>query len=253
MAGSRASRHRPRRTTLRRSSESRSVQARGGHRHEPRLHHRAIDGGPLTATAQRIAAADEYLANRTGRYEWRCIRYDAALQAMHAIGLDDDCTVMDVGSGWGEFGVRLHTGSTGWAAACDSSAVLPGDDGFLSPSRARYIPIDAGNDGTDLEDWRPPRDVDYIVALEVVEHVKDPAALIGKLQMAARRGIIISTPNPATTDVLGMDPTHKVAVGRYRLLAHGFTVEARSFYGGVDDSLFAVWDAVGMRRVRAVG
>lgn len=157
---------------------------------------------------------------------------------MHRIGLDDRCTVMDVGSGWGEFGARMHTGT---------ECRCPGEDDPTCPGewpgvRARYIPVDAGNDGTDLETWTPPRGVDYMVALEVVEHVKDPARLIGSMKLAARRAVIVSTPNPATTDVLGMDRTHKSVVGRSRLESHGFRVECRSFYGGVDDSLFAVWE-----------
>lgn len=199
-----------------------------------------VDGMGIANRRARIEAADAYLAARTGCYEWRCQRYDAALAAIYTVGLDDDCTVLDVGSGWGEFGVRLHTGTTGWEAVCDSGALLPGDSGFLPPSRARYVPVDAGNDGTDLETWFPPRRVDFVVALEVVEHVHRPARLLAKLASAATRAVIVSTPNPDTTDVLGMDATHRSIVGRWQLEAHGFDVEARSFYGEPDDSLFAV-------------
>lgn len=198
-----------------------------------------VDRMGLANRRARIEAADAYLAARTGCYEWRCQRYDAALAAMYTVGLDDDCTVLDVGSGWGEFGVRLHAGAPqpgsvarGWTNPYGAPS--------LPPSRARYIPVDAGNDGTDLETWFPPRRVDYVVALEVIEHVRRPARLLAKLASAATRAVIITTPNPETTDVLGMDATHRSIVGRWQLEAHGFHVEARSFYGEPDDSLFAV-------------
>jgi hypothetical protein len=171
-------------------------------------------------TAERIKAADDYLAARTGHYHWRRVRYLAALDAMVALGLGDDDTVMDVGAGWTELDYCLRV------------------DGRW---RGRYVPIDAGHDGTDLEDWQPPRFADFIVALELIEHVMKPSALIGRLQSKAQVGVILSTPNPDTTDVLGMDATHKSIVGRSRLEAHGFVVESRSFYGEPYDSLFAVW------------
>lgn len=190
------------------------------------------------SVAERVYEADRYLGARTGKYEWRCHRYDAALQVMHHEGLDDGCTVVDVGSGWGEFGVRLHEGVFGSMGA-------GAEGGYrtrrLPPSRARYIPVDAGNDGTDLETWTPPRFAEWFVALELVEHLDDPARLINSMIMKARRGVILSTPNPETTDVLGMDHTHKTPVGRNRLEALGFRVEERSFYGKPADSLFAVW------------
>lgn len=172
------------------------------------------------------------------------MRYDAALEVMHRIGLDDRCTVMDVGSGWGEFGARMHTGRAcpGERVAVNSCA------GCIGPSRARYIPVDAGNDGTDLNDWTPPRDVDYIVALEVVEHLTNPSAFLNRCCMAARRAVIVSTPNPAVVDVLGMDRTHVTVVGESRLTALGFAVESRAFYGTVDDSLFGVWEQEPPRR-----
>lgn len=183
---------------------------------------------------ERIAAAEAYLEARSGKYEWRCVRYDAALEALHGLGLDDDSTVIDVGSGWGEFGVRLHTGR---------DCMCPPHHGFgcnlIPPSRARYIPVDAGNDGTDLETWLP-RPVEYMVALEVVEHMRDPERLLAVMAIGATKGVVVSTPNPETTDVFGMDPTHKHEITRSWLESWGFKVEARSFYGQPDDSLFGV-------------
>lgn len=183
----------------------------------------------MTTAIDRIRAADSYLAARTGCYEWRCERYDAALRAMYELGLDDDCTVFDVGSGWGEFGARLHTG--------DHLGAIPS-------SRARYVPVDACIDGTDLNRWKPARAADFFVALEVIEHLDRPARLLNAMQRQATKGVIVSTPNPRTTDVLGMDETHVRSVDRFTLRAWGFEVREVSFYGTPADSLFGVWKAL---------
>src|SRR5690242_16660782 len=90
----------------------------------------------------RIASADAYLAAREGCYEYRCERYDAALEAMYGLGLDDDCTVFDVGAGMGEFGVRLHTGRAG-----EPAPFAGFDPEGIPRSRARYVPVDAALDG----------------------------------------------------------------------------------------------------------
>lgn len=169
---------------------------------------------------ERIREANEYLRARTGCYEWRCARYDSAINVMHGLGLNNRDTVFDVGSGWGEFGARLHS----W----------PG-------TRSRYIPVDAAIDGTDLDCWTPPQRAEFFVCLEVLEHLRDPGALLGVLTAKADRAVIVSTPNPETTDVLGMDPTHRTPITRELLEVHGFKVSAQSFYGKRDDSLFATW------------
>lgn len=192
-----------------------------------------MTAGPSRAgCGERIAQADAYLASRTGCYEWRCERYDAALEAMHGLGLDDDCAVVDVGAGWGEFGVRLHTG-----------IAYPGDGAcvYMRPSRARYVPVAAAIDGIDLDHWTPPRQADYFVCLEVLEHLRTPGRLLTELIAHATRGVIVSTPNPATTDVLGMDSTHRTPITRAFLEMAGMHVEEASFYGQPADSLFAVW------------
>jgi len=171
--------------------------------------------------AAHIASCDDYLASRTGRYEWRCARYAAALERMESTrGLTDAHTVVDVGAGWTELDAYLRT---------------------VGRWRGRYFPVDGGLDGVDLNVWTPPRRVEWVVALEIVEHLYQPARLIRACQEAATLGVVISTPNPETTDVLGMDPTHVVPVWRRDLETLGFTVESRSFYGSPDDSLLAWW------------
>lgn len=180
-----------------------------------------------------VANCDEYLGERTGRYEWRAVRYRAAAEAMIANGLDDTHTVVDMGAGWTEFAYCLHA-EYGW--------------------RGRYIPIDGGIDGTDLATWTPKRSVEWYVALEILEHLEDPERLISQMQLSTTMGIIVSTPNPRTTDVLGMDATHLCEVDPNLLLSWDFAVCERMFYGGKwsegqSDSLFGVYLANPTRTV----
>lgn len=173
----------------------------------------------------RIAEADAYLASRTGNYIFRTVRYNAAATAMGIRSPfrspdQDDWTVVDVGAGWTELDYYLRR-VRGW--------------------RGRYIPVDACIDGVDLNMWAPPREAEWFVALEVLEHLSCPYKLIWRMQVQAIKGVVVSTPNPDTTDVLGMDSTHKCSIPRTALEQLGFTVEERSFYGKPRDSLFGVW------------
>lgn len=161
------------------------------------------------------------------------MRYDAALEVMHDAGLSDTDSVWDIGAGMGEFGARLHTG------ADDGSDMLPVVT--IMPSRARYVPVDAAIDGTDLDRWTPPRDAEWFVALELLEHLERPYRLIQVMQASATKGVVVSTPNPRTTRVLEMDSTHKTVITPELLERAGFTVTERSFYGAEADSLFGVW------------
>lgn len=201
----------------------------------PGAYERNMGPGVIGQSARgTIARADAYLASRAddaNAYDRRCVRYDAALKAMDHLDLCDTDTVVDVGAGWTEFGARLHTGR-----------VSPyGTPGFPA-SRARYIPVDACIDGADLNTWLPPRRAEWFVALEVLEHLKRPDRLAHALMASADKGVVISTPNPATTDVLGMDATHITPVSGVDLEAWGFqTIMPSSFYGKPNDSLFAVW------------
>lgn len=165
-----------------------------------------------------LAACDDYLAARTGKYEWRAIRYRAAADLMMTIGLDDSMTVMDIGAGWTEFDYCLRA-EYDW--------------------KGRYIPVDGGIDGTDLEKWTPSRTVDWMVGLEIIEHLDNPGRLLDHMWSFSMIGVVLSTPNPRTTDVLGMDPTHKTAISPFWLQRKGFTVREASFYGQPCDSLFA--------------
>ena len=169
-----------------------------------------------------IQDCDEYLNERTGCYEFRAERYRPTVMEMHRIGLRDTDTVYDIGAGMTEFDYCLRT---------------EGD------FKGRYIPVDGCIDGVNLEYWTPPRRADFFVALELLEHLEKPYHLIDAMQMYCNKGIIISTPNPDTTDVLGMDRTHKTEIWAWMLEAWGFSWRTASFYGKEADSLFGVWEA----------
>lgn len=169
----------------------------------------------------QITACDQYLAGRTGKYEWREVRYRHALAALERHGLGHDDTVIDVGAGWTEFDYCLRT---------------------VGGSRCRYYPVDGCLDGVDLETWQPPRRAEFFVALELLEHLRYPSDLVYAMQDACSKALVVSTPNPETTDVLGMDRTHRTPITTAMLGAWGFRfVEPVSFYGQPNDSLFAVW------------
>lgn len=170
--------------------------------------------------ADMIHRCDEYLASRTGKYSWRRVRYEAAAVAMFKHSFGDDDTLVDVGAGWTELDYCLRA------------------EHFW---RGRYIPIDGGIDGVDLEHWKPYRDAEWYVALEVLEHLYSWMPILRNMQECATKGVVLSTPNPETTDVLGMDDTHVSIIRRPVLEAMGFMVEERSFYGQERDSLFAYW------------
>jgi hypothetical protein len=172
-----------------------------------------------------IQNCDNYMDERTGKYEYRAVRYRHAIRAMLVNGLDSSMTIFDVGAGMTEFDYCLRT-EFDW--------------------RGRYIPVDGGIDGTDLNNWIPPREAHWFVALELLEHLHDWQNLVFQMQRKASQGIVVSTPNPKTTDVLGMDPTHVCEVHGYELTGRGFNVAEETFYGGVfsdgqPDSLFGIW------------
>jgi hypothetical protein len=77
--------------------------------------------------------------------------------------------------------------------------------------------------------------------VEVVEHLHRPERLLFEMVQAARRGVVITTPNSEAVDVLTCDPTHVSVVPAWGLELMGFTVERASWFGIPDDSLLAYW------------
>lgn len=172
-----------------------------------------------------FAKVDEYLGERGGCYEYRAVRYTAAGRALTVAGLSNTDTVYDIGAGFTEFDYCMRK-TFDW--------------------RGRYAPIDWGISNIDLNAWEPEREVEFAVALEILEHLKDPERLVRALQRSVTKAIVVSVPNPRTVDVLGIDDTHVIEVTQAMLEDWGFKVEEKTFYGGVyskgePDALLAVW------------
>ena len=145
---------------------------------------------------------DGYLADRTGTYEYRCRRYDAVIDILGSwSGLSDTLTIADLGAGWTDFGHRLT------------------QRGF----RGRYLPYDGAIDGKDLTYWEAPyTDIDWIVAIELLEHLRRPEELVERMMAKARVGVIITTPDSRHVDTLGMDSDHVIAIYPDMLTRWGF-------------------------------
>lgn len=168
---------------------------------------------------------DNYLAEREGKYEYRAIRYRAAIEQMLGMGLDDTMTIVDVGAGMTEFDYCLRR-EYDW--------------------RGRYIPVDGGIDGTDIRTWNP-RSAHWFVALEIFEHMYEWREVNARMKAAASKGIVVSTPWGMACDVIAMDPTHVTTVETRQLENEGFKVTYHDFYGGTygehmgKDALMGVW------------
>jgi hypothetical protein len=164
----------------------------------------------------------DYLKARTGTYSFRVKRYKAAFDKLTEMGALPTDHICDVGAGNTEFGRFLYQSTR---------------------FEGRYHPVDAVLDGTDLEVWRPPIGADWYVLLEVIEHLKDPYRLLSYCWAAAYKGLVLTTPNPAVVDVLGMDKTHVTPVSEIDLVKWGLNVEPINLFGKGDDTLIA-WKQV---------
>jgi hypothetical protein len=181
------------------------------------------DAAPAETGAGRPRSFWEaYLAGRTGTYEFRSRRYQAVWEALERAGFRNEDILYDVGAGMCEFGRYLFRDCR-W--------------------HGRYVAVDGAIDGTDLEYWSPPALAHAFVAIEVIEHLMDPARLLEEFERNALKVAVITTPNPATVDVLALDETHVSEVTARQLLKRGWRVHARSLFGKPDDTLVAVWPA----------
>lgn len=168
----------------------------------------------------RRRRALEYLGKRTGTYEFRCLRYAAVVEVLHELDLLHTDIVVDVGAGM-----------------CDFDRYLRQTAGF----QGRYLPVDASISGTDLNIWVPPVEYDFFVAIETMEHLRDPSMVLRRLKAAAQKGVVLTTPNPDTVDVLGIDETHISPITEEMLREWGFVVRPLQAFNKPADTLLAHW------------
>lgn len=152
---------------------------------------------------------ERYLNERTGTYDFRCRRYSAVFEVLVNLGLQAHDSVCDVGCGRQEFARFLH--EQGW--------------------RGEYLPVDGSIDGTDLDVWEPRCRTDWLVAIEVVEHVYRPDRLITAMTDGAAKGITLTTPNPETVDVLAIDRTHVSVIWPSDLESNGLEWKRATLFG----------------------
>ncbi len=172
-------------------------------------------------TEQHLQDCRDYLSSRRSCYSFRCRRFKAVADALSTMGLCDADMLVDVGAGRCDFDYYYLRKTRNW--------------------RGRYVPLDGAIDGINLEDWNPTVQPEWFTAIEFIEHLDKPLRLVQALQQSARKGIVLTTPNPHTTDVLGMDYTHRSEVWPFMLESTGFAVKSVSLFGKPGDTLLATW------------
>jgi hypothetical protein len=159
----------------------------------------------------------------------RAPEYSIVKKRLDEMGLDHGDTLVDVGAGDCAF------------------------DGFLRRDgwSGQYVPIDGSIQGLDLdskhwsaEDLACFVPADWYVAIEVLEHCDDWRYPLRLMMERARKGVVITTPNPDVVDVLAVDPTHRSPVPRAELhrtpgmASDLVTLNAR----GKGDTIVAWWE-----------
>jgi trans-aconitate methyltransferase len=142
----------------------------------------------------------QYLSERTGTYEFRCRRYAAVLDVLCVMGFSTTDSLCDVGCGAQEF--EKFCREQGWTG--------------------EYTAVDGSIDGTDLDVWLPERTFDWMIAIEVIEHLHDPHRMLQTLRQHSVKGSAVTTPNPEVVDVLAIDRTHVSIVYPSDLANAGF-------------------------------
>ena len=168
-----------------------------------------------------------YLDKRIGTYEFRCRRYEAVCQKLEVMGFEttrQNCRgiIVDLGAGRGEFGAYLRT--------------------RFSSSKHIYIPLDASIDGIDLDNFRPwIEGITFYTAIEFLEHLPHVSVMhyLSMMPYQAKKGAVITTPDPETTDVLAMDVTHKTPIHAAELMHRGWNVEHQRLFTEHRDTIVA--------------
>jgi hypothetical protein len=174
----------------------------------------------LTNQETTLASCQDYIGSRYSTYDFRSIRYEAVLESLRLLGLKNGDTLVDVGGADGEFGK------------------------YLSKQQLdiKYLVVDGMIDGTDLNKWEPTQEFDFVVSIEVIEHLKQPRKFLATLDGVAKKGVVLTTPNPHVTDVKAMDATHISEVYPVDFYAQGYRVYPQTLFFENGDSLLAILD-----------
>lgn len=173
-----------------------------------------------TSRESTLQSCREYIGNKHSAYEFRSIRYEAVLDSLRLLGLQDGDSVVDVGGADGEFGRYLN------------------DVGV----NVDYKVVDGMLDGTDLNEWNPKESADFMVSIEVIEHLKVPRNFLQTLDNHSKKGVVLTTPNPHVTDVKAMDATHISEVYPADFYSEGYKVYPQILFFENGDSLLAIKD-----------
>lgn len=162
--------------------------------------------------------AQEYLNGKFRTYDERAVRYRLSAYAMILMGLQENDSLLDVGGGDEEMAKCLRE-EFGWRGVYSN----------LDWKRGYDIEVELITPG-DPHYWRH----DFVTCLEVVEHFPEPTAykLLARLPLFARKGVVVSTPNPHVQDVLQMDDTHRCGIYDTSFIRRGYTVEHHMLYDG---------------------
>lgn len=164
-----------------------------------------------------------------GTYVQRAPEYDTVARWLHNLGLQDDQLIVDVGAGSCDFDHYLRT-VAGW--------------------RGKYLPIDGATLGINFNErlpytYLPNAPADWYVSIETLEHVHDPERIVSAMKQRARKGIVVTTPNARSVDVIAVDSTHVIAILPEMLEEWGFSVFKVNFCDrGTEeepDTLVGVW------------
>lgn len=174
----------------------------------------------LSSREATFESCKKYIESRHSAYEFRSIRYEAVLDTLKLLGLKDGDSLADVGGADGEFGKYLAE---------------QGID-------VNYTVIDGMIDGTDLNKWIPKEIYDFMVSIEVIEHLESPSRFLQTLDSSAAKGVVLTTPNPIVTDVKAMDATHISEVYPLDFYREGYKVYPQILFFENGDSLLAIKD-----------
>jgi hypothetical protein len=166
-----------------------------------------------------------YLSERDGTYEYRTLRYAAVYDKLLELGLKTGDMIVDVGAGMCDFDRYIRTAR--------------GFDG-------RYVPVDGAIDGVDLNVWVPPISSQFFVAIELLEHLRDPARLMHHLERHATKGVVVTTPYGDPDDIRAMDRTHISPMKCKDFRERGWNMRLTAVFphrGEKKDTILGWWDA----------